>query len=151
MNRAKRLTLVLLTLAVALGTASAQQFIIKERRFAVAVEENAACSRGIAVSGDSLAGRHLCADYPEGVAELLHNFVGSTVAIEAMWTFLPDPNDQAPVALGGITMIGKEKIGGERVDNPCAFDGMVAASVDAPASCDLSAAVSGKSEVKGPH
>ncbi len=145
MNRPKILTLVLLTLAVTLETASAQHFIIMKRRFAVTVEENAACPRGIAVYGDSIDGHHLCADYPEGVVDLLHDFVGSTVAIEAMWTFLPDPRDQAPIALGGITMIGGEKvqaeaIGETKLASPCTQAGLGATPADPSFSCDPSAA-----------
>jgi len=122
MNSPKPLTTMLLLVAVFLGTvlgttvgtASAQQFIIKKKRLAVIVEQTPFCPQGIAVAGDALGGLKLCVDYPVGIVDRLEPFIGSTVEIEARWTFLPDPHRKAPVAIGEVSMIGDERIGEPR-------------------------------------
>jgi hypothetical protein len=110
MDTSKKLAITLLTLAAFFATASAQQFIIKQRNVTVRVEHDDRCSSGISVSGNSLSGQRLCADYPEGIADQLHKFVGATVELDAMWTFLPCSGCETPVALGVVSRIGPERI-----------------------------------------
>jgi hypothetical protein len=134
MQSAKRLAVVFLTMVVWLGTASVQQFTIKKKKLKVTVEENTRCPRGISVSGDSLQGRQLCADYPEGAVGRLQKYVGSTVEMEAFWTFV----GEAPVALGTVSMIGTESV----VD-ACPFKGTERVP------CNLYATASGKKDAVG--
>lgn len=115
MDRAQRLTVAFLLLTVLVSTASAQQFIIKKRRLAVTVEQNPFCPQGISVAGGSLDGHQLCVDYPLGIVDHLEPLIGSTVEIEARWTFLPDPTHKAPVAIGEVSMVGEEQISEDRL------------------------------------
>jgi hypothetical protein len=110
MNIAKRLAAACFILAICLGSASAQQFIIKKKKVAVMVEQDSGCPQGISISAGALAGHRLCTDYPEGIADQLRKFVGSTVELEGLWTFLPGNSSNAPVALGMVSRIGSQRI-----------------------------------------
>lgn len=116
MNSTKRMMVVILMFAVCLGTASAEHRINKKKKMAVTIEEDGNCSQGISVSGDSLGGRQLCADYPQGVGDHFQKYVGSKVEVEAQWSFEGDPKTEAPIALGKVFKIGREK-----VNDPCAL------------------------------
>jgi hypothetical protein len=116
MNRAKRMIVALLMVAVCLGTASAERRINKKMKMTVTVEEDGNCSQGISVSGNSLGGRQLCADYPQGVGKHFQKYMGSIVEVEAQWNFEGDPKTDAPIALGKVYKIGRDK-----VNDPCAL------------------------------
>ena len=110
MNMRKRLAMACFALTVCLGSASAQQFIIQKKRLVVRIEQNCHCPQGISISATPLGSRLLCADYPEGIADQLRKFVGSTVELEGLWTFLPGSTSNAPVALGTVSMIGPDRV-----------------------------------------
>lgn len=116
MNSTKRMMVAVLMFAVCLGTASAEHRINKKMKMTVTVEGDGNCSQGISVSGDSLGGRQLCAVYPQGVGEHFQKYVGSIVEVEAQWRFEGDPKTDAPIALGKVYKIGREK-----VNDPCAL------------------------------
>lgn len=116
MKNTKKMIGVVLMFAVCMGTAFAEHRVNKKKKMTVTVEEDGNCSQGISVSGDSLGGRQLCADYPQGVGGHFQNYVGSIVEVEAQWSFEGDPKTEAPIALGKVYKIGREK-----VNDPCAL------------------------------
>jgi hypothetical protein len=140
----KRLTALSLTLALCMGAASAQQFLIKKEKLMVTVEQDSLCPGGISVSGDALRGRHLCAGYPREIGRLLQKFVGSSIEMEALWTFINDPNSTVPVALGEVSMVGTE-----RVDSLCTSKAMETAMASPSSTCNISATPPEKNETGG--
>jgi hypothetical protein len=117
MENRKNITIVVLVLAVCLGAASAQSQHNKKKKLTVTVEQNSDCGHGISVSDPSWGDRHLCADYPDAAAGLFQKYVGSTVEVEAQWTFEGDPKTDAPVNLAKVIKVGREK-----VYDPCAIN-----------------------------
>jgi hypothetical protein len=115
MNSTKKLIGGFLMFAVCLGTAFAEHRVNKKKKITVTVEQDANCSQGISISGDSLGDRQLCADYPQGVGDHFQKYVGTTVEVEARWAFDGNTKTDAPIALGKVYKIGREKI-----NDPCA-------------------------------
>ncbi len=116
MTRTKKVKVAICMLAFCMGITSAQQTTIKRRKMTVAVEKDKNCPQGISVSGRFVGGRQLCVDYPEGVSYQFQKLVGSTVEVEAFWTFEGDPKRDTAVALGQVI-----RIGGDKVDDTCAI------------------------------
>ncbi len=106
MKGAYQLGALVLVLEFCMGMASAQQFTIKRSKLTVVVESDENCHHGISVSRDRQDGGQLCADYPEGVVNDLQKYAGSTVEVEALWTFLGDGKSNIPVALDKVYKIG---------------------------------------------
>jgi hypothetical protein len=116
MNYVKSMTVLVLVFAVCMGTAFAQKRSSKKKKVTVFVEQNDGCSHGIAVSAESWGDRHLCTDNPDGAANHLQNYVGSSVEVEAKFSFEGDPKATAPVAIVKVFKVGREK-----VYDPCAI------------------------------
>jgi hypothetical protein len=110
MHITKKLALLVLMSTVCLGVASAQQFTIKRKKMTVTIEKNKNCPLGISVSGRFVEGRHLCADYPEGVLHPLEKLIGSAAEVEAFWTFEGNPKRETPVALGKVIRVDGDKV-----------------------------------------
>ena len=87
MKNTKRFIGVLLMLAVCLGSAFADHKVNKKKKLTVTVEQNESCAQGISVSNYAWADVHLCMDYPQGAGDHFQKYVGSTVEVEARWTF----------------------------------------------------------------
>jgi hypothetical protein len=116
MKNTKKMMGVVVMFAVCLGTAFAREHRVnKKEKMTVAVEENGSCSQGISVSSADWDGRQLCTDWPYRVGGYFRRYVGSTVEIEAQWTFNGDPKSSAPVAINKVFKVGKRK-----VYDPCA-------------------------------
>jgi hypothetical protein len=115
---------VLMFVAVCLGTASAEQ--TKKKTLTVTVEENEGCANGISVSDQSWGDRHLCADTPNVAAGYLRPYVGQAVEIEAKWSFTGDPKTDSPDSLNKVL-----KVAGSKVIDPCAISkiGLIAGIV----------------------
>jgi hypothetical protein len=111
----------------------------QEKEMTVTVEEDGNCLQGISVSDASWDGRQLCTDYPYGAAGYFRRCVGSTVEIEAKWTFSGDPKTTAPVAISKVFKVGRKK-----VYDPCALSkkgyggmAMVAGGADPGATAEM--------------
>lgn len=116
MKNTKKMMGVVLMFVVCLGTAFAKEHRVnKKEKMTVAVEENGSCLQGISVSSADWEGRQLCADWPYRVSRYFRKYVGSTVEIEAQWTFNGDPKASTPVAINKVFKVGKRK-----VYDPCA-------------------------------
>ena len=99
-----------------MGSAFAEHRVNKKKKITVTVELDGNCSLGISVSGDALGGQQLCADAPQGVGNSFQRYVGTEVEVEASWAFTGNPKTDAPVALGKVFRIGRQK-----VNDPCAL------------------------------
>jgi hypothetical protein len=124
MNTTKKMMVMVLMAAVCTGMASTQQTTIKKRKITVMVEQDKNCPQGISVSGisvssPSVGSGQLCVDYPEGVSYQFQKLVGSTVEVEALWTFESGLKRETPVALGQVLRIGSEKVD-SKVEDACA-------------------------------
>jgi len=116
MKNTKKMMGLILMFAVCLGTAFAKEHRVnKKEKMTVAVEENGSCLQGFSVTSTDWDGRQLCADWPYRVGRYFRRYVGSTVEIEAQWTFNGDPKTSAPVAINKVFKVGKKK-----VYDPCA-------------------------------
>lgn len=116
MKSTKRLIGVLLMFAVCVGSAFADNKVNKKKRLTVTVEQNDSCAQGISVSNQDWGDRRLCTDYPQGAGDHFQKFVGSTVEVEARWTFEGDPKTTSPIAISKVYKVGREKI-----NDPCAM------------------------------
>lgn len=116
MKNTKAFAAVVLMLVVCLGSSFAQHKVSKKKKIVVAVQENGDCSQGVSLSGDALGGATLCADSPQGVGGHFQKYIGSEVEVEARWTFEGNPKSDAPIAVGRVFKIGREK-----VNDPCAL------------------------------
>lgn len=115
MKSIKKSVSVVLVFAVCMGTAFAEHKINKKKKMTVTVEQDGNCRHGISVSDASWGDRQLCTDYPPAAAAHFQKFVGSTVEIEAQWTYAGDPKSTTPIAISKVFKVGREK-----VYDPCA-------------------------------
>src|ERR1035438_4278067 len=102
MKNTKRLIGVLLMLAVCVGSALADNKMNKKKKLTVTVEQNDSCAQGISVSNEAWGDRQLCTDYPQGAGNHFQKYVGSTVEVEARWTFEGDPKTTSRSAISKI-------------------------------------------------
>jgi len=139
MKNTKRLIGVLLMLAVCMGSAFADHKVNKKKKLTVAVEQNDSCAQGISVSNEAWGDRQLCTDYPQGTGDLFQKYVGSTVEIEARWTFEGDPKTTPPIGIAKVYKVGREKI-----NDPCAVSklGLIAGIAAAASGVDAQTAAS---------
>lgn len=110
MNTTKKMMVLIFMAAVCTAMASAQQSTIKKRKMSVMVAEDKNCPQGISVSARFAGSGPLCVDYPEGVSYQFQELVGSTVEVEALWTFDGGLKRETPVGLGQVLSIGGEKV-----------------------------------------
>jgi hypothetical protein len=116
MKNTKRVTGVLLMLAVCVGSAFADHTVNMKKKLTVIVEQNDSCAQGVSVSNEAWGDRQLCTDYPQGAWDHFQKYVGSTVEVEARWTFEGDPKTTLPIAISKVYKVGREKI-----NDPCAM------------------------------
>lgn len=110
MKNTKRMIGVVLMFAVCLGSAFADHKVNKKKKMTVMVELDENCAQGISVSNEAWGDRQLCTDYPQGAGDHFQKYVGSTVEVEAKWTFEGDPKTSLPVGIGKVFKVGHEKI-----------------------------------------
>jgi len=113
MRPERRLLFVLMTWILCLASSSGQDFTIKKKKLTVLVEQNSECPEGVSVSA-SRSGRKLCVDYPRAAAQRLRMKFGTTMELEALWTFSVKTDSQDPVAVGMVSGIAQERF----VSNP---------------------------------
>jgi len=116
MKNTKAFAAVVLMLVFGLGSAFAEHKVNKKKKIVVAVQEDGNCSQGISLTGEALGGAALCADNPQGVGSHFQKYVGSEIEVEARWAFDGNPKSGAPIAVGRVFKIGREK-----VNDPCAL------------------------------
>jgi hypothetical protein len=116
MKNSKRMIGVVLMLAVCVASAFADHKVNKKQKLTVTVEQNDSCAQGISVSNEDWGDRQLCTDYPQGAGDHFQKYVGSTVEVEAKWTFDGDPKTTLPIAISKVFKVGREKI-----NDPCAI------------------------------
>ncbi len=107
--KSMRLVAAMAMLVFCLGSALAQP-ITKTRTIVVNVQLDANCAQGISLTGDILGERELCADEPVGIGNYFQRYVGSDIEVEARWTFDGNPKTDAPVSVGKILKIGRDKV-----------------------------------------
>jgi len=139
MKNTKRLIGVLLMLAVCMGSAFADHKVNKKKKLTVVVEQNDSCAQGISVSNEAWGDRQLCTDYPQGTGDHFQKYVGSTVEVEARWTFEGDPKTTLPIGIAKVYKVGREKI-----NDPCAVRklGLIAGIAAAASGVDAQTAAS---------
>ncbi len=84
----------------------------KTKTIVVNVQLDGNCAQGISLTGDILGERELCADEPAGIGNYFQRYVGSDIEVEARWTFDGNPKTDAPVGVGKILKIGRDKVSG---------------------------------------
>jgi hypothetical protein len=116
--------LAVLISVVGLGTASAEHRVNKKKKVTVNVEENANCVHGISLSDEAWGDRQLCADYPDGAAGHLQQYVGSRVEVEAQFVYDDNPKTTPPMRINKVYQVA-----GKKVYDPCAIGVMGAIAI----------------------
>jgi hypothetical protein len=139
MKNTKRMIGVALMVAVCLGSAFADHKVNKKKKMTVMVEQDDNCAQGISVSNEAWGDRQLCTDYPQGAGDHFQKYVGSTVEVEAKWTFEGDPKTSLPLGIAKVFKVGREK-----VNDPCAVSklGLIAGIAAAASGVDAQTAAS---------
>jgi hypothetical protein len=109
MKNTVRLSVLALILAFCAGSALAHP-VSKRKKIVVNVQLDGNCPQGISLTGDILGDRELCVNAPEGAGHYFQRYVGSDIEVEAQWTFEGNPTTDAPVNVGKILRIGREKV-----------------------------------------
>lgn len=130
---------VVLMLAVCMGSAFADHKVNKKKKMTVTVEQDETCAQGISVSNEAWGDRQLCTDYPQGAGDHFQKYVGSTVEVEAKWTFEGNPKTSLPIGIQKVYKVANEKI-----NDPCAINklGLIAGIAMAAQGMDAQTAAS---------